>query len=103
MHNAELMDAFGKRSGEIFVNTNLHGHKFEQLEQELKDGMLKLENAAADRIVETDKKLREQIDTVMQEIDKKLQHQHDVVVSFSAWAPTNSGCTIGLDVLMYSV
>ena len=72
LHHANLLDAIGRRSCEVLASANLINHKVEQMEQ----GMLKLEGAAAEKIAATDQRLRDQIDAVMQDIDQKLKAQH---------------------------
>ena len=94
VHHAELIDSVGKRSGELLVGYNLLGPKIEQLETETKQHLLKLEGGAADRIAESDQKIRKQLDVVVEEIDGKMKQQHAALSEIiSAVASQSTGST----------
>ena len=96
VHHAELIDSVGKRSGELLVGYNLLGPKIEQLETKTKQHLLKLEGGAADRIAESDQKIRKQLDVVVEEIDGKMKQQHAALSEImSAVASQSTGSTHG--------
>ena len=75
-YNAELLNTLGSSAAKSHVALNLIPPKFEQLENEMKSNMLTLQNNIGEAVVNGDKRLRDQLDAVMQEIDEKLKSQY---------------------------